>query len=169
MSKGALKLRQLLLEIFGDGVRLEEEHHVGENLRLDFFLPDYKVATEMHGQQHRVFCAHFHVDAAGFADSQRRDRRKLELCAEQGIAVAVFWDDEELTTRIVAERTRAAVLETNTLLKELLPDLKKDSASEWRSEQYQKYKESKFHEQALERAREARKERYQWMKQHGKK
>lgn len=165
MSEGSKKIHLLLLEVLGDNIRIDFEYCVGENLRLDFYLPDYKLGVEYHGRQHREFVEHFHGTVANFKDSQRRDRRKLELCAEQGVSVAVFWDNEEVTSEVISERIEEAILEQNILLKELPPDFKKEAASEFRSEQYQKYKQSKTHEQQLERARKARKERYWYAKQ----
>jgi len=46
MSIGAKRLRVQLLEIFGKAIRIESEYGVGEGLRLDYYLPDYKLGVE---------------------------------------------------------------------------------------------------------------------------
>lgn len=165
MSAGSTKLLQLLLNIFGSEVKVFPEYSVGEALRLDFYLPDYKLGWEWHGRQHMEFVEHFHGDKAGFIDSQNRDRRKLELCAEQGIMVVVFWDHEELTEELVLERIAGAKNELNQLYKAPVENAFKNKVSEIRKEQRKKYLESDAHAAALEQGRQRRKEQYRWMKE----
>jgi hypothetical protein len=167
MSIGSTKIRTLLLEFYGPNIRIEEEFQVGESLRLDYYLPDYHLGIEWHGRQHKVFVEHFHKDEAGFRDSQKRDRRKLELCAEQGIAVAVFWDDEVVDGSVLNARIMAAFAESNVLKKEAVAPKKdwKQIASDRRKTQYEKYKNSDGHKESLEKARTARKEQYERAKQ----
>jgi len=76
----------------------------------------------------------------------------------------VIWDDEELTARLVSQKIKDAVLEKNTLLKEMLPDLRKEAAKEWRHEQYLKSKQSSAFKTQTEKAREYRHEQYLRMK-----
>jgi hypothetical protein len=165
MSIGADLLRIQLLNIFGSGLRIEPEFQVGESLRLDYYLPDYKLGIEWHGRQHKEFVEHFHRTADGFRDAQRRDRRKLELCAEKGIAVAVFWDDEEITQEIIVERIKGATSEENTLEEETIKNPLREKIREAAKAQYQKYKQSEAHRAYLEKARKARKEQYEYSKQ----
>lgn len=165
MSKGSEQLKSLVLELYGD-VRIDPEYVVGENLRLDFYLPNYKLGLEYHGRQHREFVEHFHKDAGGFQDSQKRDRRKLELCAMAGISVAVFWDHEKLSLELVKERIQEALGEENEIFVEPSEDLIKKRLREIKQAQYQKYKNSPQYSEKKEQARKARKEQYQWMKEH---
>lgn len=167
MSIGSTKIRALLLEFYGANIRIEEEYQVGESLRLDYYLPDYHLGIEWHGRQHKMFVEHFHKDEAGFRDSQKRDRRKLELCAEQGIAVAVFWDDEVVDGAILNARIMAAFAEANVLRKEPTPPKKdwKKIASDNRKARYEEQKNSEAHKEKLEKARVARKEQYERAKQ----
>lgn len=166
MSKGSQALYGQLLEMFG-GARIEPEYCVGESLRLDFYLPDHKLGFEWHGRQHKEFVEHFHGSIAGFKDAQRRDRRKLELCAELGIAVVVFWDDEIVDQTVLGARIMAAFAEANALKKAVVQPTKdwKKIASDNRKAQHEQQKNSESHKEKLEKAREARKERYQWMKE----
>ena len=167
MSKGSEQLKSLVLELYGD-IRIEAEYVVGENLRLDFYLPNYKLGLEYHGRQHREFVEHFHKDAGGFQDSQRRDRRKLELCAIAGISVAVFWDHEKLSLELVEERIKEALDEENEIYEEPAESSIKKRLREAQRSQYQKYKNSSQYAEKKEQAKKARKEQYRWMKEHRK-
>lgn len=80
-----------------------------ENLRLDFYLPDYNVAIECQGQQHFE-----PVDFAGHGEkwakecyrkNTERDKRKKELCENNGVKILYFAGKEfgYLTDIIVDE------------------------------------------------------------------
>lgn len=149
LSKGAKKLKELLFEVFGQEIKIVEEYYLGESLRLDFLLPDYGLGFEFHGEQHRQFVEHFHVDAAGFRDSIRRDMRKIELCLEQDIALVIVWYDDELTKESIIKASKHALGSFEPI---------KTTES--------KPKESSERRQArLELARKARREQYQWAKE----
>lgn len=165
MSIGANRLRTQLLSIFGDASRIEPEYQVGESLRLDYYLPDYKLGFEYHGIQHKQFVEHFHGTAANFRDAQRRDRRKLELCSQQGITVIVFWDDEEVTTELISNRIKQGLSELNTLEEEPKVDSFREKAREKTKLKYLEYKQSEAYKSHLEKARLARKEQYEYSKQ----
>lgn len=87
-----------------------------ENLRLDFYLPDYNIAIECQGEQHFV-----PVDFAGrgeewakkqLEENIKRDKHKEELCNENNIKLLYFskekfkgnyniiTDEEELLNKI---------------------------------------------------------------------
>ncbi len=52
---------------------------------LDFFLPLIKVAIEVHGSQHYIFCEFFHGTQQGFIEQKKRDRIKREYLEENNI------------------------------------------------------------------------------------
>lgn len=65
-----------------------------DNLRLDFYLPDYKVAIECQGEQHFI-----PVDFAGrgiewakrqLKDSQKRDKKKFNICKKNNIELLYY-------------------------------------------------------------------------------
>lgn len=85
-SHGALQLRQVLQAALPE-YRLEEEYHIGERLRLDFYFPELKLALEYDGSQHKEFSTHFHGSQDNFLEARMRDKRKEELCANQGICL----------------------------------------------------------------------------------
>ena len=78
-----------------------------ENLRLDFYLPDYNIAIECQGEQH-----YRPIDFAGkgvewanksFENNKIRDIRKKNLCKENGVklfyfAKEKFVNNEEIIT-----------------------------------------------------------------------
>lgn len=85
-SYGAMLLKQLIQQAL-PGYRLEEEYHLGERLRLDFYLPELQLAVEYDGRQHQEYTPYFHHTQDGFLEARQRDRRKEELCAQQGITL----------------------------------------------------------------------------------
>lgn len=65
-----------------------------DNLRLDFYLPDYNIAIECQGEQHFK-----PIDFAGkgiewatnlFEENKIRDKRKKDICKENGIKLLYF-------------------------------------------------------------------------------
>lgn len=93
-SKPHLRARKLLRDIFPTDPILEEVPIPGCQLRLDFFLPVRKLATEIHGRQHFEFVQFFQKDRQGFAASLQRDRDKAEWCASNGIQLLILKDTE---------------------------------------------------------------------------
>ena len=148
MSKGAQRLKELLVEILGEQGKLVSEYHIGQSLRIDFYSPALNAGFEFHGRQHSEFVEHFHGDALGFELSKRRDQHKIDLAAEQGICIVAFWHDEELTEELLSTRLATATAE-------LLPVVEEVVVDPWKEKQ-------------KEKAREARRASYQWAKQHKK-
>jgi hypothetical protein len=111
MSLGSDKLAGILKEIYGPELKIITEHHVGSRLRLDYYLPAYGLGFEYHGRQHSHFVEHFHKTAAGFRDSKRRDRLKLELALASGITVVTIWDTEDVNVSTVTKRILKALSE----------------------------------------------------------
>tara|TARA_A100001011_G_scaffold322580_1_gene344056 strand:- start:632 stop:970 length:339 start_codon:yes stop_codon:yes gene_type:complete len=110
MSKGSDHLVTVLKEIYGSELKVIREYHVGQRLRLDFFLPAYGIGFEYHGVQHSHFVEHFHKSASGFRDSKRRDRLKLELAEAKGITVVTLWSTEEVSKESVSRKIREAII-----------------------------------------------------------
>ena len=57
--------------------------------RLDFYLPEYKMAIECQGEQHFKSVEHFGGDER-FKKRLEEDKTKLELCKEHGIDVLYY-------------------------------------------------------------------------------
>jgi len=106
MSKGAEELRQIIKDIYGEQVKIKDEYQMGRKLRLDFFLPAYKIGFEFHGIQHEKYTHHFHGSALDFRASKRRDRLKHELAIEQGISLVVIWHSDPLTVEFVSKKIK---------------------------------------------------------------
>lgn len=154
MSVISKKCHQLLLELFGEHVKILFEHVVGENLRLDFYLPDLGLGVEANGSQHSSYSSHFHKDAEGFRQSKKRDARKEELCLQQSIKLISFDEDEEVTKDAFMEKYRRSVCEVDDFSHNLVVDI---PAEDSRQEEYRERKN--------ELARNASRERYQWLKE----
>jgi hypothetical protein len=92
MSKIADKVEGLLKELFPN-VRIKKEYYViykGQKLFVDFFLPSYLIAVEVHGVQHDKFVPHFHVNAEGWREHKKRDRMKEEWADVNSITYIVI-------------------------------------------------------------------------------
>ena len=92
MSKLSDKVGFLLKELFPN-VRIKEEHYVvydGHKLFVDFYIPSYLIAVEVHGRQHDEFVKHFHVDENGWRSHRLRDRRKEEWADVNNITYVVI-------------------------------------------------------------------------------
>jgi hypothetical protein len=96
MSKIADKVGDLLAEAF-PYVKIKKEHHVkykGQRLYVDFYIPSYLIAVEVHGRQHDVFVEHFHTDEAGWRSHRRRDRTKEEWASVNNIIYVVIREED---------------------------------------------------------------------------
>lgn len=147
-SRGQAALTAIIRKLL-PGEIVISEHAIGERLFLDVYCPKYQVAAEYHGQQHFQFNPFFHEDAWDFEQSQRRDLRKMELCADLGINLIVFRYNDELTEQAVFDRLLEAV--ENGYPKE---EPQKES----------KYKGNAFYESYKQRQREYRKLQYRKMR-----
>lgn len=95
-SKIQFQCGQYLKKQLPHDVILEECRIPGENLSLDFFLPNYKTAIEVDGRQHDSYVEHFHGDAEGFKKSKERDSRKKRWCEINDITLIKVSSLEEL-------------------------------------------------------------------------
>lgn len=104
-SQGQKKLGEYLRQQFSSCAILEEYPCWGEDLNLDFFIPSMKMAFEFNGAQHDEFNPHFHGDRSGFANSQRRDLRKINWCRTNNIKlVYVYSQDFDNIGKIIREQ-----------------------------------------------------------------
>jgi len=76
--------------------------------RLDIFIPELKLATEYQGQQHYKPISLFGGEE-GFLQTQKRDKLKSKLCAENGISLVFFQYDETITRKLVETRIKRAL------------------------------------------------------------
>ena len=76
--------------------------------RLDIFIPELKLAIEYQGQQHYKPISLFGGEE-GFLQTQKRDKLKSKLCAENGISLVFFQYDETITRKLVETRIKRAL------------------------------------------------------------
>ena len=96
-SKYHLRARNLLKEMYHSYRILEEvklpgstESHRKGVLFLDFFVPQIKLAIEVHGQQHYEYTPFFHKNKAEFAIAKAKDEDKIEWCELNKIDIVVL-------------------------------------------------------------------------------
>jgi len=65
-------------------------------LYIDLYVPLYKIAVEVHGEQHFKFTKHFHKDHMAFLKQRRNDREKAEWCANNEITLIALNFDEDI-------------------------------------------------------------------------
>lgn len=69
----------------------------------DFFVPDYRLVVEVHGEQHYKFNPRFHrnqanqIDKMEFYRGQARDKMKKEWCKFNDLAIAELPFNEKET------------------------------------------------------------------------
>ncbi len=74
---------------------------------LDIFLPERDIAIEYQGEQHFV-PVDFFGGWNGLSKTQKRDNRKFELCAQNGVKLVYFRFDEPIARDLVKERIEEA-------------------------------------------------------------
>ena len=66
------------------------------NQSLDFYIPEYNVAIECQGEQHFNEIKHF-GGINKFKKTQLRDKKKKQLCEENGIKLLYYTNIEGFT------------------------------------------------------------------------
>ena len=88
---------------------MEDYRHIDiDNLELDFYYPQYKLAFEYQGHQHYSNRLVFHQSGT-LDDNQRRDLQKSSICKDKGITliqVPYWWDRklESLAATVYTQR-----------------------------------------------------------------
>lgn len=88
-----IKARELLQQLYPNVLRLEEvpiKVFPQKVLYLDFYLPLYNKAIEVHGQQHYAFSTMFHESRLAFKRQQLNDLLKEEWCEQNKIELIVL-------------------------------------------------------------------------------
>lgn len=146
MSKGQTLLTSVAKKLL-PGQKIINEHHLGDRLKLDVYCPSYKLALEFHGIQHFKYSPLFFDSREEFLEAQKRDAKKAQMCAEQGIALVVFRYNDNISEDNVYARILDAIKHTsddNTIVKKVKkPTVKQNQmyqkAKKLRSERNKKY------------------------------
>ena len=91
-SKGERKCREVLEKIFKRPFKKGRPDFLnnditGENLELDAYNEDLKLAVEYQGRQHTAYIPFFHKNHDTFRTQQYRDYMKRQKCQENGITL----------------------------------------------------------------------------------
>jgi hypothetical protein len=92
VSQIADKVEEFLVDLFPT-LPIRKEHFVvykGQKLFVDFFIPSYLLAIEVHGEQHDRFVEHFHGGDRGWREHRSRDRLKAEWADVNNISYLVI-------------------------------------------------------------------------------
>lgn len=96
-SKGELECRRVLEELFSrsfnkarpDFLRnpVTSQGSDSNNLELDCYNPELKLAVEYNGIQHYKYIPYFHKSKDAFQNQKYRDYMKKEMCEKNGITL----------------------------------------------------------------------------------
>jgi len=96
-SKGEIECRNVLEKYFNKSFPKERpnilrnpvtsDEKTDNNLELDCYNKELKLAVEYNGQQHYKFIPYFHKNRAVFQNQKYRDHIKRELCEKNGITL----------------------------------------------------------------------------------
>jgi hypothetical protein len=177
-SRGAVKLKSILTKIFTN-VTVHEETHVGEKLRLDFYIEEpYNLGFEYDGIQHKKFTPGLHKTEEDFYNGVERDKRKEELCDGRGISLVRISHDDELSHELVSSRIESAGYGNGHIKDGYLTSTEKYKIkqkevvkiqNQHRKKQYQQYKNSEAYANNKQRQKEYRKKQYQKSKEFARK
>jgi hypothetical protein len=88
--------RGVITDFFKPRKVLEEiSLKIPEQLYLDFFVPETRVAIEVQGAQHFKPTTFFHKDKLAFYKAQHRDKRKVQWTLLNNIILVEFNYNEE--------------------------------------------------------------------------
>jgi very-short-patch-repair endonuclease len=100
-SKLHISAREMLKELFPMECVMEEVNLPGTKvagtskvLTADFYIPNYNLMIEVHGEQHYKYTPHFHSNKLSYAAALRRDRTKKEWCLVNNIKIVELPYDE---------------------------------------------------------------------------
>lgn len=98
-SRGHYILGKILKHLF-PYYKITDEEPIG-NLRIDWYIPQLKIAFEFDGEQHLKYNQFFFNTKQDFNNAQNNDYAKSEMCESMGIALVHIYYDEPLTISLV--------------------------------------------------------------------
>ena len=100
-SQYHVNAREILKELFPTSQILEEvpiKLRATQHAFLDFFINQFKIVIEVHGQQHYKFTPLFHSSAQDFVKQKKRDADIIEWCAVNNFTYIELKFDESIET-----------------------------------------------------------------------
>lgn len=180
-SRGGVKLKAILTKLYPN-IKIEEEFHVGERLRLDFYIAEpYNLGFEFDGIQHSKYTPGLHKDEDHFYEGKSKDIAKELLCIGRGINLIRVDYSEDLTLELLLEKIKEAGhgtgiiqggFSTNKECFALKERHMRQAAARYKKEQREVYKQSESYKLAKEKQKEYQKEQYkrkkEWLKKQKK-
>lgn len=173
-SRGAVKLKSILTKIYPT-VSVKEEFHVGERLRLDFYMGEpYNLGFEYDGVQHKKLTSHLHQSDQDFEDGKIRDLRKQELCDGRGINLVRVAHDENMTLDLLIEKIEGIGYGSGEIQEGFKTGHEKhkekrsgqnEAVKDRQKKRYQQYKKSEAFQKNKQKQKEHRKEQYKRQKE----
>lgn len=101
-KKYSLFAKSVYTMLIQNNINFEPEQSFPDWLRyrnpllLDFYIPELKLAIEVHGGQHFCFCSKFHKDINDFELLQYKDKLKYDLCKQHNIDIIYFANAKDI-------------------------------------------------------------------------
>jgi len=173
-SSGNVKIKNLLKKIFPHAT-IEEEYHVGQQLRLDLYIgKPYYIAFEYDGIQHFKYTPGLHKTEKDFEKSLKRDKEKELLCKKRGISLIRIKYSDTLTLDFLQDKINSAGYGTGIIQEDALTnkehfkkkqiEINKQLARQ-RKEVYNKFKQSDIYKKAQEQKKKYQREQYRRLKE----
>lgn len=87
-----------------------------DDLQLDIYIPNLKIAFEYQGYQHYIYPNFYHKSLNKFINLVERDKRKKELCNQRGITLIEFPYFDKLSLSNVITKLNEVNIKTNQLV-----------------------------------------------------
>jgi len=93
-SKGEIESRRAIESITGKQFPKARPSFMkntvsGQNLELDCYCDDLKIAVEYNGEQHYKYIPYFHHSKDAYYNMKYRDEMKKKLCEENGVKLII--------------------------------------------------------------------------------
>lgn len=155
-SRGEEMLGDLLYRKYGQG-QVWRQFHIGEGLRLDFFVPQNNTGWEYDGIQHFKEIEIFKNDKENLITRKERDKRKNFLCEQLGIKLVRIPYSEHLNEKLIQDKISE--------ISQLSPTPELEQIKKTKGKKSEVYLKNLAYKNSLkEKAKEARSGFYQKMK-----
>lgn len=146
--------------------------------KFDWVIPKLKIVIECHGKQHyevQTFGAEIEDAISAFNDQQYRDKAKKEAALQAGwIYIEIPYTlENKITEHKLLQMFWEAEKESEEYLKDYVEENNEPTTQEvldaknkeWAKKERERYLSSEGHSNALQKAREYRKQRYRRLKE----
>lgn len=174
-------INNLLNQLYPD-FTIKSQFHIGNQLRLDFFIYEYNIGIEYDGVQHHKNIEFFNSKGNSVGQNKARDYHKEILCEQLGITLIRFDENDEINAnnlyQITEETEKGSSSDKLEIAKQFggvvssttkeIED-KQKQIKEYQKQKRQEYLASDKYKKYLEKMKKHRSQLYQQRKELKKK